>query len=82
MDKNFDFTTMELLLQKLETEYWINYLKNLIKDHYKETNSILSKILIDNFDKEIDNFIQVCPKEMVNKLKNPIRRNVKVKAVS
>ena len=37
-----------------------------------ETNSNLSKKIIENFDKEIFNFIQVCPKEMIDKLENPI----------
>tara|TARA_B100001996_G_scaffold304565_1_gene245494 strand:- start:164 stop:1297 length:1134 start_codon:yes stop_codon:yes gene_type:complete len=68
--------------QKLETKYWLNYLKNLIGDHWKETNSNLSKKIIDNFDKEIDNFVQVCPKEMINKLENPITYKINVKEVS
>ena len=38
----------------------------------EETNSKLSKKIIESFDKEIYNFVQVCPKEMIDKLKNPI----------
>ena len=68
--------------QKLEPQYWINYLKSLIKEHYNETNSNLSKKIIDNFDNEINNFFQVCPKEMINKLKNPITYNPIIKEVS
>jgi len=68
--------------QKPETKYWLNYLKNLIKEHWKETNSNLSKKIIDNFDKEIYNFVQVCPKEMINKLENPITDKINVKEVS
>ena len=68
--------------QKPETQYWINYLKSLIKEHYNETNSNLSKKIIDNFDNEINNFFQVCPKEMINKLKNPITYNPIIKEVS
>ena len=29
-------------------------------------------IKIENYDNEINNFIQVCPKEMLDKLENPI----------
>ena len=29
----------------------------------------LSKKIIDNFDDEVKNFIQVCPKEMIDKLR-------------
>jgi glutamate synthase (NADPH/NADH) large chain len=68
--------------QKPETKYWVNYLKNLIEDHCKETNSNLSQKIIDNFDKEIYSFIQVCPKEMINKLENPITDKINIKEVS
>ena len=56
-----------------------NFLKNLIEEHFKETNSNLSKKIFQNFDKEINNFIQVCPKEMIDKLKNPITLKSKLK---
>ena len=29
--------------QTLETDYWINYLKDLFKEHFEETNSIYLK---------------------------------------
>ena len=31
---------------------------------------LFSKKIIQNFDEEINNFVQVCPKEMLNKLEN------------
>ena len=52
------------------------FLKNLITEHQHETESLLSKKIIDNFDQEIENFIQVCPKEMIDKLENPISNKV------
>ena len=58
--------------QRLETEYWKNYLKKLINQHFIETNSKVSEKIINNFDKELKNFYQVCPKEMLDKLDNPI----------
>ena len=61
-----------VIWQNVETEYWINELKKLILEHSKETNSLLSKYIIANFEVEKKNFIQVCPKEMLDKLKNPI----------
>ena len=68
--------------QTPETDYWINDLKSLIQEHFKETNSNLSKKIIENFDEEIGNFVQVCPKEMLDKLKNPISLKSLVKEVS
>jgi len=55
-----------------ETNFWKNYLKNLIKEHYKETQSKIAKNIIDNFDSELKNFKQICPKEMLDKLSNPL----------
>ena len=71
-----------IVWQFLETEYWINYLKDLIEEHFNETSSNLSKKIIENFDKEISNFVQVCPKEMIDKLKNPISLKPIIKEVS
>ena len=79
-DKKVNSETV--IWQMPETEYWISYLKNLVQEHYEETNSDFSKKIIDNFDKEISNFIQVCPKEMIGKLKNPISLKSIIKEVS
>jgi len=68
--------------QTLETEYWINYLKNLVKEHFEQTNSKISKKIIENFKQEVFNFLQVCPKEMLDKLDNPITQKSSVKEVS
>ena len=71
-----------IIWQTPETDYWINYLKDLVKEHYDETNSEFSKKILDNFDKEISNFVQVCPKEMIDKLKNTISLKPIIKEVS
>jgi glutamate synthase (NADPH/NADH) large chain len=71
-----------VIWQNVETEYWISFLKKLVLEHSTETGSLLSKGIIQNFKDEIKNFIQVCPKEMVNKLKNPITLKNKIKEVS
>ena len=68
--------------QNIETEYWIKFLKELITEHSIETGSYLSKKIIDNFDNELQHFIQVCPKEMINKLENPVTLKTKVQKVS
>ena len=58
--------------QEPETDYWKNYLKDLIIEHFKETQSLIANKIIKNFDVEVKRFQQVCPKEMLNKLLNPI----------
>ena len=63
---------------KPETDFWKNYLKNLISEHYQETQSKLAKKILENFESEIKNFYQVCPKEMLDKLVNPLSFKKKI----
>ena len=64
-----------VIWQKPETKYWIEILKNMIKEHAEETKSSIANKILDSFDKEINNFFQVCPIEMLGKLENPITIN-------
>ena len=61
-----------IIWQTPETEFWKNNLKELVLKHCQETESIVSKNILENFDVEVNNFLQVCPKEMIDKLENPI----------
>ena len=58
--------------QKPETKYWKEKLKSLIQEHLKETDSVIAKKILNDFENEINNFKQVCPIEMLDKLENPI----------
>ena len=85
-DKSNDFEKKvnpdSVIWQNVETEYWISYVKKLVLEHAHETNSNVSKKIISNFDQEIKNFVQVCPKEMISKLENPITLKSRTKEVS
>ncbi|MDC3087512.1 glutamate synthase large subunit [Candidatus Pelagibacter sp.] len=85
-DKSNDFEKKvnpeSVIWQNVETTYWKNYLKRLVLEHSNETGSQISKNLISDFENEIKNFVQVCPKEMLDKLENPITLKTKVKEVS
>ena len=70
-----------VIWQPVETEYWKKFLEQLIVEHSKETNSTFSKKILDNFKNEIKNFVQVCPKEMIEKLENPISLKRPIKEV-
>tara|TARA_B100001245_G_scaffold125902_1_gene92927 strand:- start:166 stop:507 length:342 start_codon:yes stop_codon:yes gene_type:complete len=61
-----------------ETIYWKNYLKKLISEHYRETKSKIASGILDNYDNEVKNFKQVCPKEMIDKLSNPLLLKTKI----
>ncbi len=53
-------------------DHWENQLKDLIETHAKETNSIKAKDILDNWDVEKANFLQVCPKEMLVHIPVPL----------
>jgi len=61
-----------------ETDYWKNCLNNLVDQHFKETQSQIAKTILENFNNEVQNFKQVCPKEMLDKLTNPLLLKTKV----
>ena len=75
-DKNNNFENFvnpaSIIWQPVETDYWKNFLKEKILEFSKETNSKLSQNILNNFDAELKNFIQVCPIEMLDKIENPI----------
>jgi glutamate synthase (NADPH/NADH) large chain len=71
-----------IIWQPIETEYWKNFLKNNLVDFLKETNSNTAKIILKNYAKELLNFKQVCPIEMLDKLDNPITLTSTIKKVS
>ena len=85
-DKTGDFEKKvnpdSVIWQNVETDYWINILKDLVHEHSQETGSLLSKNIISNFAEEIKNFVIICPKEMLGKLENPITLKSKIKDVS
>ena len=75
-DPNADFenyvNSSSVIWQSVETEYWKNYLKNLLNEHFNETQSNIAKKILNSFNEEVKNFKQICPKEMINKLSEPL----------
>ena len=84
IDRQFQnyLNSNSVIWQLVETDYWKNYLKNLVYEHFKETNSHVAKKILNDFDYEIKNFKQVCPKEMLDKLKNPLTTKQKTLKVA
>ena len=67
-----------IIWQKPETKYWKDKLKKLLEEYTLETESKISKNILDNFSKEVENFKQICPIEMLDKLENPINLKSKI----
>jgi glutamate synthase (NADPH/NADH) large chain len=71
-----------IIWQTLETEHWKNFLKDNIKKFVTETQSNFAKKILDNYEKELKYFKQVCPIEMLDKLDYPITLKPTIKKVS
>ena len=84
IEKNFEnyVNPTSIIWQPVETEYWKNFLKDNLKDFFQETNSVVSKKILENFEGELKNFKQICPLEMLDKLDNPITLKSTVRKVS
>jgi glutamate synthase (NADPH/NADH) large chain len=52
--------------------HWQGQLKELIESHAAETDSERASNILQNWDLELSKFIQICPKEMLNKLIHPL----------
>ncbi|MCY4447188.1 MAG: glutamate synthase large subunit [Rhodobacteraceae bacterium] len=61
-----------LVYCKLSVPYWRGQLYNFVVEHAQETNSSHAKKLLNNWEVEEDNFIQICPKEMLHRIPYPI----------
>ena len=70
-----------VIWQVPETDYWKRYLKNLINEHFKVTQSKMAQKILENYNNEVKNFKQICPKEMLDKLSNPLSIKVKISKV-
>ena len=61
-----------LITTPVSVAHWEAELKGLIERHAEETYSVKAADLLRNWDVEKDNFVQLCPKEMLDKLAHPI----------
>ncbi len=55
-------------------DHWKAYLKRLVERHHAETGSVRAQTILQNWDAEQANFLQVCPKEMLSRLPVPLHR--------
>ncbi|MEW9920081.1 glutamate synthase large subunit [Marimonas sp. MJW-29] len=53
-------------------DHWMHQLEELMERHLEETGSRKAADILQHWDIEKSNFLQVCPKEMLNKLPAPL----------
>ena len=52
--------------------HWEEELRGLVTAHHAETRSRKAEQILQHWEGELGNFLQVCPKEMLNKLSHPL----------
>jgi glutamate synthase (NADPH) large chain len=61
-----------VIWQRPEVPFYVEQLKGLLTEHVRQTQSPLGQRLLLDFDRELGNFRQVVPKEMLDKLEVPV----------
>jgi glutamate synthase (NADPH/NADH) large chain len=65
-----------VICQRIEVEHYEHQLKELVTLHHKNTQSQFAERILADFDRELDHFWQVVPREMLDKLEIPVTREV------
>jgi len=63
-----------VIYQRIEVDYYAEQLRALIEEHWRETKSPRAEHILMDFDRELPRFWQVVPREMLDKLEVPVRR--------
>ena len=61
-----------LLYNRVSSAHWEADLKAMIEEHTRETHSRWGATILSNWEAKLQNFWQVVPKEMINKLDHPV----------
>ncbi|WP_299047679.1 glutamate synthase large subunit [uncultured Tateyamaria sp.] len=61
-----------LVTYPVTVDHWRGQLEGLLERHLEETGSVKTADILQHWDTEQHNFLQVCPKEMLDKLAHPI----------
>ncbi|KQI70013.1 glutamate synthase [Loktanella sp. 3ANDIMAR09] len=68
-----DLMNMETLVTcPVTMDHWTNQLRTLVQRHADETGSKKAQEILQHWDDELRNFVQVCPKEMLANLPVPL----------
>ena len=61
-----------LVIYPVTVDYWMDQMRGLIEMHAKETGSRKAGRILQDWDIEKHNFLQVCPKEMLAHIPHPL----------
>ena len=58
--------------QRLDSAHWERACRALVEEHARETQSAFAASILATWDREIDKFWQICPKELIEALPHPL----------
>jgi glutamate synthase (NADPH/NADH) large chain len=61
-----------VVYHRMQSPYWSQVLRDLVTEHWRETQSRFAERLLVDWDRELRRFWQVVPKEMLDKLENSV----------
>jgi glutamate synthase (NADPH/NADH) large chain len=61
-----------VIWQPVRATYWESVLRAAIEAHHRETDSAWALSILEDWETALPRFVQVCPKEMVSRLKHPL----------
>ena len=61
-----------LVLVPVTSAHWEGELKSLVEQHVAETKSPKAAEILHRWEESVTKFVQVCPKEMLNRLPHPL----------
>ena len=65
-----------VIWQRIESDHWEGVCRDLIAEHFTETQSHYSERLLADWSLEVGNFWQICPIEMIARLAHPLSDEV------
>ena len=68
--KNINSDTVSY--NRVQTGHWEKILREIITEHWGETQSKFAERLLVNFGRELKQFWQIVPNEMIDKLEHPL----------
>jgi len=61
-----------IVWQRIQSGHWEAVCRDLIAEHFTETQSHFTERLLADWRLEVGKFWQICPKEMIERLEHPL----------
>ena len=58
--------------QRMQSRYWEGVCRDLVREHYDETQTRFAERLLADWMLESGKFWQICPKEMISRIEHPL----------